>query len=311
MGEQAPARPLAEFEAQFGVDDIIRERREGHQVLTVVNYVSDRPDTPHWVIVEKVGNGRIVRESDGAVLIDGPYVVIGDPARGTSVALPREDFERHWVPESTIIASKGHLATATVDASPTHESALPASSSLDRDSVVLPPPGSPAPPSSSPSSRSRLAVAARECTALKKIGVVRQLGQRNMENVVLVDTPEGTQLWVNPEYSDYRGAWEAATGQPIASGFDVDHVQNKARATQQGYAYVRLLLVDSTANQGTGRNWEKAVAALGRKGFVEPDLPPIRYADPVQRAKIIGFDSGPKSKGFPGVQEYGRQHGFK
>jgi hypothetical protein len=90
---------------RFTTADAERELRDGNQVLTVVNYARGRgrtEPTPHWVIVEKVGNGKVTR--GGETVIDGPHVVIGDPGSGSSVAIAQDDFMLHWKRESTIIA---------------------------------------------------------------------------------------------------------------------------------------------------------------------------------------------------------------
>jgi hypothetical protein len=89
---------------RFTLDDAGRELRDGNQVMAVVNYMRGKGESGglHWVTVEKVGNGRIVR--DGKTVIDGPYVIIGDPATGKSIAISQKDFARHWNRESTLIA---------------------------------------------------------------------------------------------------------------------------------------------------------------------------------------------------------------
>lgn len=97
--------PDPKLAPRFTTADAAREIRDGNQVLTVVSYSRGRGQTdptPHWVIVEKVDTGKITR-SDGSVY-EGSYVVIGDPAVGKSVAIPHDDFVRHWNPESTVIA---------------------------------------------------------------------------------------------------------------------------------------------------------------------------------------------------------------
>ena len=84
--------------------DAAAELRRGNQVLAVVDYARGpgQPVSPHWVTIEKVGRGKVTR--GGKTVIDGPYVIVGDPARGVSVAISEADFLRHWRRQSTIFA---------------------------------------------------------------------------------------------------------------------------------------------------------------------------------------------------------------
>jgi hypothetical protein len=106
---------------RFTLDDAARELREGNQVLAVVDYVrrGGAGESPHWVVIERVGHGPVTRE--GRTIFNGPYVIIGDPAHGKSVLIPRDDFLRHWKPDASVIATppaSGRTASATALASP-------------------------------------------------------------------------------------------------------------------------------------------------------------------------------------------------
>lgn len=154
-----------------------------------------------------------------------------------------------------------------------------------------------------PSAGQGIPVAARDLEALKKVGQVQPIGQRDMANAVKVVRPDGSvEVWVNPGYSDYEGTWEAVKG-PRPTGTDIDHIQSKARALQQGYGYVRVEAVDSQANQDAGRSWEKRTVRMGERGYVEPrGVPEIRNADPVQRTKLQGIQPGNPGNGYAGVR---------
>jgi hypothetical protein len=137
-------------------------------------------------------------------------------------------------------------------------------------------------------------VAAKDRTSLEEYfgrDNVGTLGRRKPENVLVVTDANGNkQVWVNPEYSDYKGAYEAAHG-PISKelNVDVDHLQSRTRGGQQGYGYVRLELVDSEVNQAWGRHMEKRTVNAGRAGFVEPAGPaPVRHIDQFQWWKLQG-----------------------
>ncbi len=119
---------------------------------------------------------------------------------------------------------------------------------------------------------------------------VKQVGRRDPKNMLeVVDADGNKQVWVRPEYTDYRKAYESVRG-PIPDGFDADHLQSRARGAQQGYGYVRLELVDSDVNQAWGRHMETRTVNAGRQGHVEPNGPaPIRNIDNFQWWKLQGI----------------------
>lgn len=136
-------------------------------------------------------------------------------------------------------------------------------------------------------------VAAKDRTSLEEYfgkNNVGTVGRRNPDNVLVVTDANGKkQVWVRPEYSDYKGAYEAVHG-PIPNGTNMDHLQSRARGGQQGYGYVRLEVVDADVNQAWGRHMETRTVNAGNKGFVEPAGPaPVRHIDQFQWWKLQGI----------------------
>lgn len=81
-------------------------------------------------------------------------------------------------------------------------------------------------------------------------------------------------LWVNPRSSNYVEYFRTfltglcgvdASG--LTATYDVDHLYNRERAINFGYAYVRMFPVRLEANRSHGAGYEKAItdADLGRK----------------------------------------------
>lgn len=86
-----------------------------------------------------------------------------------------------------------------------------------------------------------------------------------------------TSLWVNPKSSsygrDFRIFLEKICNVDTAaleSRYDIDHLYNRERANQFGYAYVMMFPVLASANRSHGAGYEKAIgeADLGRRAKI-------------------------------------------
>ena len=109
-------------ESTKGTSAFLRKAREElnhhNQLATIVNYYDDAKGGlfPHWVTIEKVTSGVVKKGKK--TIIDGPYMVIGDPKVGKSVAISQKDFLKHWEPRTTVVVSRkprmnGHNYTTT------------------------------------------------------------------------------------------------------------------------------------------------------------------------------------------------------
>ncbi|WP_375759861.1 hypothetical protein [Corallococcus exercitus] len=153
-------------------------------------------------------------------------------------------------------------------------------------------------------------VAAKDQAALEKyVGHCYSLARYQSADVLVVESFTGEkQLWVSPHYGGYRNAWIAAFG-PVVSGHDVDHIYSKNRGKMYGYGYVRCALVDSKANQRSGefeslmgKVFEANKAFHGNQAMQAQE---IRYADPVQEAKLKHLAFKPK-EGYAPLQRQGQ-----
>lgn len=121
---------------------------------------------------------------------------------------------------------------------------------------------------------------------------VNKLGRRRESNVLVVTAkgPDGSdvkQVWVRPEYTDYKKAYKDVHGD-IPEGMDIDHVQSRTRATQQGYGYVLVMAVDSKSNRTWGSTIEKGTVQMGKAGHVNPNgTPDIKMIDQFQWWKLL------------------------
>jgi len=142
-------------------------------------------------------------------------------------------------------------------------------------------------------------VAAKDRAALAvQFGVdnVIPLRGRDVEDVlVIVNKKNERQVWVRPLGEDrdynrlYRKDYEAIHG-PVPQDYDVDHIQSKARAGQQGYKYVRLLMVKSEVNRAWGRRFESRTVQMGKTTYVDSQGKQKRYVEPEGPASIRQID---------------------
>ncbi|KAA5603015.1 hypothetical protein F1188_20135 [Roseospira marina] len=98
-----------------------------------------------------------------------------------------------------------------------------------------------------------------------------RLGRYGARNVAMVTQPgppdANASVWVRTKYGSYRAAYEAFLGTAYThqigtvdlSGYDVDHLLNRARSPE-GSAFIRLEAVRSEVNQAWGRLFEKAAS---------------------------------------------------
>jgi hypothetical protein len=97
------------------------------------------------------------------------------------------------------------------------------------------------------------------------------VGRRDERNVAMVRRPgepdTQSSCWVAARYSGYRSAYLAfireaygvrATAGEL-SGFDVDHLLNRARSPQDS-TFIRIEAIPAAANQDWGRLFEKAAS---------------------------------------------------
>ncbi|GAB5400097.1 MAG: hypothetical protein Aureis2KO_16820 [Aureisphaera sp.] len=121
---------------------------------------------------------------------------------------------------------------------------------------------------------------------------VQKLGRRKESNVLVVTAkgPDGSdvkQVWVRPEYTDYKKAYKDVHGE-VPEGMDIDHVQSRTRAGQQGYGYVLVMAVDSKSNRTWGSTIEKGTVQMGRAGHINPNgTPTIKMIDQFQWWKLL------------------------
>ncbi|OHX35564.1 hypothetical protein BJL95_15125 [Methylomonas sp. LWB] len=127
------------------------------------------------------------------------------------------------------------------------------------------------------------------------VGNVKPYPGRDPNDLLVVTDKNGqTQVWVRPLSDDgtfntkYRKDYETVMNMVVSKDLDIDHIQSKTRAGQQGYKYVRLIPLKLEVNRAWGARWEKRTANLGKNGFVDPSPPTIRMIDHFQWWKILG-----------------------
>ncbi len=111
-------------------------------------------------------------------------------------------------------------------------------------------------------------------------------------HAVVQSGPAGDVLWMDPVASGYRDtfgrflrqAW-GVTASLTHSGYDVDHVYNRARARHYGYGLVRMFLVRSEANRDHGRAYEKQIGAAERHRHVKI----MKLLDGMSKLKVLGL----------------------
>jgi hypothetical protein len=111
----------------------------------------------------------------------------------------------------------------------------------------------------------RIPIAAMSLDALRShVGRVEAVPGTRDDNAVIVEPGDHRrQVWVKPAYSGYRSAWRHVHIH-IPGNTDVDHIYNRARALVLRYAYVRLFLCNSAANQRHGRFLERRLTRTER-----------------------------------------------
>ncbi|HEV7266879.1 MAG TPA: hypothetical protein VGN83_18485 [Falsiroseomonas sp.] len=104
--------------------------------------------------------------------------------------------------------------------------------------------------------------------------------------------PHAASLWMDPAAGGYRAAYgtflarhcsqdTALTG----SGYDVDHVYNRARAIHYGYRYVRMFLVRAGPNREHGRAYEQGIGAAEKDRFAKA----MKHLDAMSELKVLGL----------------------
>lgn len=98
-----------------------------------------------------------------------------------------------------------------------------------------------------------------------------QVGRRAATSVAMVSRPgdpdESASVWVASSYGSYRNAYLAFIRQAYGiqvtpadlTGFDVDHLLNRARSPQDS-TFIRVEAIPDFANQAWGRLFEKAAS---------------------------------------------------
>jgi hypothetical protein len=146
--------------------------------------------------------------------------------------------------------------------------------------------------------RTPVIVAARDTDTLRAFWASRpQLGVRfePFEGRADADVqigPAGAALWMDPVPDGYRAVFGrflrahwGVTASLAGSGFDVDHVYNRARAKAYGYARVRMFLVRDVVNRDHGRSYEKQIGAAERRRHVKI----MKLLDGMSELKTLGI----------------------
>ncbi len=80
------------YSAFLALDDIVVARQKNKEVLVHATFDSSIADAgDHWLIIENV---------------DNTSVTLGDPWYGLSVRLPRDEFEKYWQQERTVVVEQ-------------------------------------------------------------------------------------------------------------------------------------------------------------------------------------------------------------
>jgi hypothetical protein len=150
--------------------------------------------------------------------------------------------------------------------------------------------------------------AARTLDALTRFGPWRNVAGYTSQQAVIVDAPDGPQLWVDRELEDYRAAWRAAFPDRMPDSLeDIDHVFPRSWAEPLNYRLIRLACISRGANRSAGAGWEKAWSGLyGDPSTAppreQPDLYPVEY---FQWVKLQGVAAGGRGTGYLGAREAG------
>ena len=114
----------------------------------------------------------------------------------------------------------------------------------------------------------------------------------NRHDAIVQDGPCGAVLWMDPRPDDYRQvfgrylrAFWGATTDLTHSGYDVDHVYNRARAKHYGYRLVRMFLVTADINKDHGRSYEKQIGAAEANRHVKI----MKLLDGMSELKAMGL----------------------
>lgn len=104
--------------------------------------------------------------------------------------------------------------------------------------------------------------------------------------------PCGASLWLDPATDGYRAIYGrflkahwGAKSDLTGSGYDADHVYNRARAMQYGYRVVRMLLVRAGPNRAHGSGYEKPLGATEKTRFVKI----MKLLDGMSELKTLGL----------------------
>jgi hypothetical protein len=111
-------------------------------------------------------------------------------------------------------------------------------------------------------------------------------------DAIVQNGPCGAMLWMDPVVSGYRDTYGkflrthwGATRDLTNSGYDVDHVYNRARAKQYGYKFVRMFLVKADANRDHGRVYEKQIGTAEANRRVKI----MKLLDGMSELKVLGL----------------------
>nr|WP_314075231.1 hypothetical protein [uncultured Roseococcus sp.] len=104
--------------------------------------------------------------------------------------------------------------------------------------------------------------------------------------------PAGAVLWMDPAASGYRDLFGRfltehwGTARTLTnSGYDVDHMYNRARARRYGYGLVRMFLVRGEINRDHGRAWERQIGTAEKDRFVKI----MKLLDGMSELKVLGL----------------------
>jgi hypothetical protein len=148
----------------------------------------------------------------------------------------------------------------------------------------------------------QLFVAAKDKSSLHRLGDVEVLFSGTKGEAVKVTKPKHferfdeewvnqaslnirEEVWVSPEFPYHRSYWEKATGIVPAEKQHVDHIYGKARASQQGYGFVRLALLPDKMNWSWAE-WEKTRLKWETRSQAGRALPDLRPLDDLDALKL-------------------------
>jgi len=141
-------------------------------------------------------------------------------------------------------------------------------------------------------------VAVRDAQTLRGYWEVRQDQKvgfarfEDREDAYVQSGPCGVSLWLDPAADGYRASYGrflkahwGATQDLTGSGYDVDHVYNRARAIHYGYRLVRMLLVKAGPNRAHGSGYEKPLGAREKRRFAKI----MKLLDGMSELKVVGL----------------------